>query len=92
LFEDRILNRQTGAMVNPVMDQYKIAGPVDVPEIIPIIWREEREVSVNSLGEPPVVATPGAIGTAVANAIGVQVRAMPMMPDKVLAALAAKKA
>ena len=90
LFEDRILNRQTGAMVNPVMDQYKIAGPLDVPEIIPIIWREDREVSVNSLGEPPVVATPGAIGTAVANAIGVQVRTMPLMPDRVLAALATK--
>jgi xanthine dehydrogenase YagR molybdenum-binding subunit len=90
LFEDRILNRQTGAMVNPVMDQYKIAGPVDVPDIIPIIWREDREVSVNSLGEPPVVGTPGAIGTAVADAIGVQVRSMPLTPDKILAALAAK--
>jgi xanthine dehydrogenase YagR molybdenum-binding subunit len=90
LFEDRILNRQTGAMVNPVMDQYKIAGSVDVPEIIPIIWREDREVSVNSLGEPPTVPTAGAIGTAVAQAIGVQVRTMPLMPDRVLAALATK--
>jgi xanthine dehydrogenase YagR molybdenum-binding subunit len=90
LFEDRILNRQTGAMVNPVMDQYKIAGPVDVPEIIPIIWREDREVSVNSLGEPPTVPTAGAIATAVASAIGAQVRSMPLTPDKVLAALPAK--
>ncbi len=90
LYEDRILNRQTGAMVNPVMDQYKIAGPVDVPEIIPIIWREDREVSVNSLGEPPTVPTAGAIATAVASAIGAQVRSMPLTPDKVLAALAAK--
>jgi xanthine dehydrogenase YagR molybdenum-binding subunit len=90
LFEDRILNRQNGAMVNPNMDMYKIAGPQDIPEIVPIIWREDRDVGVNSLGEPPIVATPGAIGTAVANAIGVQVRSMPIMPDKVLAALAAK--
>jgi xanthine dehydrogenase YagR molybdenum-binding subunit len=90
LYEERILNRQTGAMVNPVMDQYKIAGPVDVPEIIPIIWREDREVSVNSLGEPPTVPTAGAIATAVASAIGAQVRSMPLTPDKVLAALAAK--
>ncbi len=87
LFEDRILNRQTGAMVNPNMDMYKIAGPLDVPEIVPVIWREEREVSVNSLGEPPVVPTPGAIATAVANAIGAQVRSMPLTPDKVLAAI-----
>ena len=89
LFEDRILNRQTGAMVNPNMDMYKIAGSMDVPEIVPVIWREDREVSVNSLGEPPVVPTPGAIATAVANAIGAQVRSMPLTPDKVLAAVGA---
>jgi xanthine dehydrogenase YagR molybdenum-binding subunit len=91
LFEDRILNRQTGAMVNTDMNMYKIAGPLDVPEIVPIIWREERDVGVNSLGEPPVIPTPGAIATAVANAIGVQVQSMPLTPDKVLAALAAKE-
>ncbi len=91
LFEDRILNRQTGAMVNPNMDMYKIAGPLEVPEIIPVIWREERDVGVNSLGEPPVVPTPGAIATAVANAIGTPVRSMPLTPDKVLAAVAAAK-
>jgi xanthine dehydrogenase YagR molybdenum-binding subunit len=91
LFEDRILNRQTGAMVNPNMDMYKIAGPVDVPEIVPVIWREQRDVGVNSLGEPPVVPTPGAIASAVANAIGAQVRSMPLTPDKVLAAIAGKE-
>jgi xanthine dehydrogenase YagR molybdenum-binding subunit len=88
LFEDRILNRQTGAMVNANMDMYKIAGPVEVPEIVSVIWRENRDVGVNSLGEPPVVPTPGAIATAVANAIGAQVRSMPLTPDKVLAAVA----
>jgi xanthine dehydrogenase YagR molybdenum-binding subunit len=88
LFEDRILNRQTGTMVNANLDMYKIAGPVEVPEIVPVIWREDREVSVNSLGEPPIVPTAGAIATAVANAIGTQVRSMPLTPDKVLAALA----
>jgi xanthine dehydrogenase YagR molybdenum-binding subunit len=87
LFEDRILNRQTGAMVNPNFDMYKIAGPLDVPQIVPVIWREDRDVGVNSLGEPPVVPTPGAIATAVANAIGAQVRSMPLTPDKVLAAV-----
>ena len=90
LYEDRVLNNQTGTMVNANMDMYKIAGPADVPEIIPIIWREDREVGVNSLGEPPVVPVPGAIATAVANAIGVQVRSMPLTPSKVLAALAEK--
>jgi CO/xanthine dehydrogenase Mo-binding subunit len=48
-------------------------------------------VGVNSLGEPPVVPTPGAIATAVAHAIGSPVRSMPLTPDKVLAAVAAAK-
>ena len=89
LFEDRILNRQTGAMVNANMDMYKIAGPKDVPEVIPIIWRSRTnaQAGVNSLGEPPCVPTPGAIACAVANAIGVQVRTMPLVPRNVLAAL-----
>ena len=92
LFEDRVLNNQTGTMVNANMDMYKIAGSLDVPEIIPIIWREPRDVGVNSLGEPPAIPVPGAIATAVANAIGVQVRSMPLSPGKVLAALAEKEA
>jgi xanthine dehydrogenase YagR molybdenum-binding subunit len=91
LFEDRILNRQTGAMVNANMDQYKIAGPMDVPEIVPVIWRSREDAGVNSLGEPPIVPTAGAIGCAIANAIGAQVTSMPITPDKVLAAIAAKE-
>jgi xanthine dehydrogenase YagR molybdenum-binding subunit len=89
LFEDRVLNRQTGAMVNANMDMYKIAGPKDVPEIVPVIWRSRPndQVGVNSLGEPPTIPTPGAIACAVANAIGVQVRTMPLVPRNVLGAL-----
>jgi xanthine dehydrogenase YagR molybdenum-binding subunit len=91
LFEERVLNRQTGAMVNADMNMYKIAGPVDVPEITPVIWREDRDVGVNSLGEPPIVPTAGAIACAVANAIGVQVTTAPLTPANVLAALASKE-
>lgn len=88
LFENRTLDRQTATMVNANMDMYKIAGPVDVPEIVPIIWKPDREVGVNSVGEPPVIPTAGAIGTAVANAIGAQVRSLPITPDKVLETIA----
>jgi xanthine dehydrogenase YagR molybdenum-binding subunit len=94
LFEDRILNRQTGAMVNANMEMYKIAGPKDVPEIVPVIWksREDANLGVNSLGEPPSVPICGAIACAVANAIGAQVTEMPLYPRRVLAALAGKAA
>lgn len=90
LFEDRILNRQLGPMVNANMDMYKIAGPVDVPTITPIIWRGDPRAGVNSLGEPPAIPPPGAVACAVASAIGVQVRSLPITPAKVLAALAGK--
>lgn len=91
LFEERILNRQTGSMVNANLEMYKIAGTLDVPEIVPVIWRSRQDASVNSLGEPPAVPVPGAIACAVANAIGTQVRSMPITPAKVLAAIAGKE-
>ena len=88
LFEDRILNRQTGAPVNANMDFYKIAGSMDIPEITTVLWRSREDSGVNSVGEPPVIPTPGAIACAVANAIGRRVTTMPLTPAKILAALA----
>lgn len=87
LFEDRILNKTNGMMVNANMEMYKIAGPHDVPEIVPILWKPDREVGVNSLGEPPTIPVSGAVGCAVANAIGAPVRTMPITPARVLAAI-----
>lgn len=89
LFENRILDPTLGAMVNPDMEFYKIAGPLDVPEVVPVLWISRDDVSVNSLGEPPVVPTPGAIACAIFNAIGTPVRTMPITPARVLEAIAA---
>jgi xanthine dehydrogenase YagR molybdenum-binding subunit len=91
LFEDRILNRKQGSMVNANLEMYKIAGPRDVPEIVPILWKSREDVSPSSLGEPPTIPTSGAIGCAVANAIGAPVRSIPITPAKVLAALGTAK-
>lgn len=88
MFEDRILDRQTAAMVNPNLEMYKIAGARDIPEIMPVLW-DEGATGVRSLGEPPTIPTSGAIAAAVFNAIGAPVRSLPLTPDKVLAALAA---
>ncbi len=90
LFEDRILDRQTGAMVNPNLEWYKIAGPRDMPRIEPMLWSKDKETAgPRSLGEPPTVPTSGAIACAVFNAIGAPVRSLPITPDRVLAAVAA---
>ncbi len=86
LLEDRILDRNTAAMVNPDLEYYKIAGSVDIPDIIPILWDADA-TGVRSLGEPPTIPTAGAIACAIYNAIGYPVRALPITPDKVLEAV-----
>jgi xanthine dehydrogenase YagR molybdenum-binding subunit len=86
LFEDRVLDRNVGAMVNPNLEWYKIAGPADMPHIEPILWTRGQD-GVRPLGEPPTIPTAGAIACAVFNAIGAPVRSLPITPDKVLAAL-----
>jgi len=87
LFEDRILDRKTGAMVNPNLESYKILGTDDMPAIEPILWADDRQTGVRGLGEPPVIPTAGALAAAVLNAVGAPVRHLPMTPDKVLAAV-----
>ena len=90
LFEDRRLDPATGDMVNPNFLDYKIAGALETPEIVSVpfsVANGINHVSMSGLGEPPTVATSGAIGNAVANAVGVRIRSLHMTPDKVLAAL-----
>lgn len=86
LFEDRILDRNTGAMVNPNFEWYKVLGPGDMPHIEPVLWAH-GQTGVKALGEPPTIPTAGATAAAIFNAIGKPIRHLPITPDKVLAAL-----
>jgi CO/xanthine dehydrogenase Mo-binding subunit len=43
------------------------------------------------VGEPPIVATAAAIANAVADAIGAHVTALPLTPERVLAAVHQKR-
>jgi xanthine dehydrogenase YagR molybdenum-binding subunit len=91
LFEDRILDRNTGRMVNPNLEQYKIAGALDMPEIEPIlldVYNGSNNTGTVGIGEPVVVPTAAAIANAVYNAIGVRIFELPITPARVLAALA----
>ena len=88
LFEQKILDRNTGAMVNPNLEMYKIARARKTCRVIePILWTKGQDRTVRSLGEPPTIPTAGAIACAVYNAIGTPVRHLPLTPDKVLGAI-----
>jgi xanthine dehydrogenase YagR molybdenum-binding subunit len=89
LFEERIMDRVTGRMVNPDMEFYKLGGIEDMPKIV-VHLHEMPERGVIGVGEPPTISTHVAIGNAVYNAIGVRVPHTPFTPERVLAALAEK--
>jgi xanthine dehydrogenase YagR molybdenum-binding subunit len=91
LFENRILDRNTAKMVNPNMEWYLLPGPSDIPEIdVTLVDQPMR--GVIGIGEPPVVSTAAAIANAVANAIGVRVRKLPLTPENILTALHEERA
>jgi len=96
LFEERVIDENSGKMVNPNLQTYKVATAQDVPEIVPIfvdlVDPRINNLGNKGLGEPPRIPSSAAIANAVYNAIGVHVREIPMTPDRVLRALRAKEA
>jgi xanthine dehydrogenase YagR molybdenum-binding subunit len=91
LYEDRILDRNTAMQVNPNMEWYLVPGMSDIPKI-DIMLMNQPERGVIGIGEPPTISTAAAIANAVANAIGVRVRSIPLTPQKVLTALQGERA
>ncbi len=91
LFEERIMDPETGVMLNADLEMYKLAGASDIPEIIVEAYEpaDQKARGVIGVGEPPTIATAAAIANAVTNAIGVRVTEWPMTPRNVLNALAA---
>jgi len=89
LYEEKIMDQQTGHCLNPNMEFYKLAGIGDVGDLVVHMMTgpgyDDR--GVIGLGEPPVVSPGAALSNAVANAIGVRVPYIPMTPRRVLEAL-----
>jgi len=90
LYEDRILDRQTGFMVNPNLEQYKIVGASETPKVqvhlIEQYWARSS-VDAAGIGEPATIPTAAAVANAVYNAIGVRITRLPMTPAVVLDAI-----
>ncbi len=90
LFEERILDPQTGAFLNAELSDYLLPRLGDVGEIVVHLYEppEEYQRGVVGLGEPPVISPGAAISNAVCNATGVRVPNLPLTPKRVLDALA----
>jgi xanthine dehydrogenase YagR molybdenum-binding subunit len=90
LYEQRLLDRNTGIMVNPNMEQYKIVGPYETPKIEAYFIEDylaRSSTDAGGIGEPATIPTSAAIANAFYNATGVRVRELPMTARRVLTAL-----
>jgi xanthine dehydrogenase YagR molybdenum-binding subunit len=92
LYEERHLDSRTGVHLNANIDQYKMVGSFEAPEIdVHIIEQLCAQSSTDARGvaEPANVATAAAIANAFFNATGKRIRTLPMTPAHVLEALRA---
>lgn len=79
-----------GVMLNPGFSGYICPTAMDTPEIIPIILEnafEEGPYGARGIGEPPLIGVAPAVANAVANALGVRVRRLPLCPEHILEAI-----
>jgi CO/xanthine dehydrogenase Mo-binding subunit len=86
LFEELV--RDGGQIVNANLGDYLVPSLGDVPVTIDTRLYEERDhPDVHGIGEVAAPLAPPAIANAIANAVGVRVRDLPLTPERVLRAL-----
>jgi CO/xanthine dehydrogenase Mo-binding subunit len=91
LMEKRVIDRVTGAVVNDDLENYKVPTHLDVPDITTeMVDRPDAQANnlgSKGVGEPPIIPTAPAIANAIADAIGVRMKDLPITKDRVLKAI-----
>ena len=83
-----------GRLVNPAYLHYALPRAADVPPIrVLLLGRPDPRApyGVKGVGEISMVPVAPAVANAVAHAVGIRVRELPITPDKVLGALRARE-
>jgi len=83
-----------GRTLNPTFLDYKIPTTVDVPDTDVIIvesGHDEGPYGAKGIGESAIAPVPAALGNAVYDAVGVQVKDLPIRAEKIHRALRAKE-
>jgi len=93
MFEEMIFDR--GQLVNGSLLDYQIASFKDMPEFIKTIVvqipHDGGPFGAKGAGETGALTVAPAIANAIADAVGVRIRDLPLTPERVLRALAEKK-
>ncbi len=90
LSEQRVMDARSGRVLNANLEGYKVATVADVPDIqilLTQVHAGNNNTGAIGIGEPATIPTAAALATAVFDALGAPVRALPLTPDRVLAAL-----
>jgi xanthine dehydrogenase YagR molybdenum-binding subunit len=96
LTEDRIMDSQTGKMVNANWHDYKIPTAKDVPLDKTCVYIDPNDTECNTtgckgLGEPATIPTAAAIANAVYDAVGFRVTEAPITARQMIRLLAEKR-
>jgi CO/xanthine dehydrogenase Mo-binding subunit len=86
--------RREGKILNPGFTDYILPTMVDVPPIEAVILEHADPggpYGARGIGEPPLIGTPPAILSAIADAIGVRVDELPATPERVWRTIERKK-
>ncbi len=84
------LQIQDGIIQNPNLALYKLPTTLEAPRVRTEILEfasADGPYGAKGVGEPPVIAPPGAIANAIADAIGVPLRNAPFTPERVFRAI-----
>jgi len=91
LFEERHIDRERGVPLNTNLHDYRIPTMADIPAIdASFLFGSDtvaNHTGARGIAEPPIIPTAPAIAAAVADALGVEVREIPLTPWRVLGAL-----
>jgi len=90
LYENRVMDQETGYQMNANFDFYKMPYSFEIPKIETIVIQDygaRTSTDATGIGEPANIATAAAVANAVYNAIGVRIYELPITPARVLTAL-----
>ena len=91
LIEERVVDAQSGVVLNANLEEYKVPTVADIPTIVHAQVNlpdpAANPTGAKGIGEPPLVPTAPAIANAVFDAIGIRLRQVPLSRQRLLAAL-----
>ena len=93
LWEEPVIDVNTGQVLTDDFDTYKIATSLDMPELDIVLVEQPDPTGpfgAKGVGEPGCVNIASSIANAIYDAVGVRIWELPITPEKVLKALKEK--